>query len=128
MKFSLLTPEGELYSAEVEEVTAQGIEGELGILPDHIPLVTSLEVAPLNIVSSGQQTSFAVYGGMLQVAPDKITVLADNAELPTQIDKQAAMTRKDQIQSQIGRSHDAAEIESLKLELETIEVQIEVAS
>ncbi len=127
MKFSLLTPEGELYSADVDEVSAQGIEGELGILADHIPLVTALEVAPLKIISNGQETRFAVYGGMLQITPDKITVLADNAELPNQINKQSAMSRRDQLQAQMGRSHDAEEIESLKHELETVEVQIEVA-
>lgn len=128
MQFSLLTPEGELFSAQVDEVTAQGSEGELGILPDHIPLVTSLKVAPLQIKANGQESRFAIYGGMLQVSQDKVTVLADDAQLPEQIDRQQAVARREALQAQLSRAGDDSEVAALEQELGVVEVQLEVVS
>jgi len=128
MQFSLLTPDGELYSAQVEEVTAQGSEGELGILPDHISLVTSLKVAPLRIKSNGHESRFAVYGGMLQVNQNKVTILADDAQLPEHIDRQQAVSRRDQLQSQLNRASNESEVAALQQQLGVVEVQLEVVS
>jgi F-type H+-transporting ATPase subunit epsilon len=128
MQFSLLTPEGELFSTEVEEVIAQGSEGEMGILADHIPLVTSLQIAPLVIKANGKESSFAVYGGMLQVTAEKVTILADDAQLPEDIDRQTAQARQNELQNEISRASDNEQRDQLQAELETVEVQLEVTS
>lgn len=128
MHFSILTPQGELYSAEVDRVVAQGHEGELGILPDHVALVTSLKVAALRVMSQGQESRFAVYGGMLQVTPEKVTVLADQAYLPEQIDQQAALTRKQELESQLNQTGSPEESDALRQELQGVRVQLEVVS
>lgn len=128
MDFSILTPQGELYSAEVDQVSAQGHEGELGVLPDHVALVTPLKVALLSVMSQGQESRFAVYGGMLQVTPGKVTVLADQAHLPEQIDQQAALARKQELESQLNQTGSSEETDALRRELQAIQVQLEVVS
>ncbi len=125
IQFSLLTPNGELYSDQVEEVSAQGSDGVLGILPGHIPLVTALQVAPLRVRVKDVERRFAVYGGMLQVAPDKVTVLADDAELPEDIDHQAAQARREALQAQLQRA-EPDERAALERELQAVTVQLEV--
>ena len=67
-----------------------GIEGELGILPHHAPLLTTLGFGELRIRTGGQEESFAIAGGFLQVRPDKVVVMAETADLASEIDLEAA--------------------------------------
>lgn len=128
MQFALLTPEGELYNAQVEEIQAQGSEGNLGILPQHISLVTPLQVAPLSVKVQGQLKRFAVYGGILQVTPDKVTAFADHAELPERIDRARASARKEELEAKLQRESDPSQRADLKRQLDITHVQLEVLS
>jgi len=127
MKFSLVSPEGKLYEAEVDQVNAQGADGELGVLPDHIALVSPLKVAALNVKIKGEQHRLAVYGGMLQVTPESVTVLVEHADLPESIDRKAAQARQEELRGQLNRSKDAEERAKLERELDVVNVQLEVA-
>jgi len=127
MKFSLVTPEGKLYEAEVDQVNAQGAEGELGILPDHIALVSPLKVAPLDVKIKGEERRFAVYGGMLQVTPEAVTVLVERADLPDSIDRKAAQARQEELRSELSRTKDPEEQAALLRALDVVETQLEVA-
>lgn len=126
MHFSLLTPEGERYAAEVDEVLAQGTEGELGILPDHIPLVTPLKVASVRVKIKGEEQRFAVYGGLLKVTPDEVVVLTERVELPEEIDRAAALAQQEELEAQLNRSRDPEEREALQRQLHAVAVQLEV--
>ncbi len=127
MKFSLVTPEGKLYEADVDQVNAQGVEGELGILPDHIALVSPLKVAPLVVKIKGEEHRFAVYGGMLQVTPEAVTVLVEHADLSDSIDRKAAQARQEELRSELSRAKDPEEKAALLRELDVVEAQLEVA-
>jgi F-type H+-transporting ATPase subunit epsilon len=86
LKIDVVTAERVVYSAEVDTVIAPGMEGQLGILPHHAPLMTTLRAGELVIRKGGQEESLAISGGFLEVRPDRIIVLADQAERAEEID------------------------------------------
>lgn len=88
LKLEIVTQERRVYSADdVEMVIAPGTEGEMGILPHHAPLITSLEEGVMRVKRvNGQEDVLAVHGGFMEVLPDHVTVLADVAERAEEID------------------------------------------
>jgi F-type H+-transporting ATPase subunit epsilon len=86
IKLDVVTAERVVFSDEVEVVVAPGIEGQLGILPHHAPLMTMLQPGELRIKKGGEEYSLAIYGGFLEVRPDRVIVLADAAERAEEID------------------------------------------
>jgi len=82
----IVTPERLAYSDTVDAVNLPGIEGELGVLPHHAPLVSMLGVGELRIRKGGTEESFAIVGGFLQVRPDKVVVMAETADMASEID------------------------------------------
>lgn len=103
MLLEIVTPDRKVFEEQVKMVIAKGVEGELGILPNHIPFVTALKIGPLVAKMDAGDQVIAVNGGFLEVRKDKVIVLADSAELPDMIDvdrAQAAKTRAEQRLSQ----------------------------
>jgi F-type H+-transporting ATPase subunit epsilon len=90
LQLDIVTPERLAYSAEVDEVVAPGIDGELGVLPHHAPLLTTLGFGELRIKKGGSEESFAIAGGFLQVRPDRVVVMAETADMASDIDLQRA--------------------------------------
>jgi len=90
----VITAERVVYSEEVDIVIAPGVEGELGILPHHTPLMTILQSGELRVRKGGEEFSMAVSGGFLEVRPDRIIVLADAAERVDEIDETRAQEAK----------------------------------
>ena len=86
----IVTPERLAYSDTVDAVVLPGSEGELGVLPHHAPLVTMLGVGELRIRKSGAEESFAIVGGFLQVRPDRVVVMAETADMASEIDLEKA--------------------------------------
>ena len=96
MKLEIITAERVVYSDDVDVVVAPGIEGELGILPHHAPLMTALMPGEIMVRKDGEETYLAVSGGFLEVMANKVTILADAAERSEEIDEarvQEAMKR-----------------------------------
>lgn len=79
-----------LREEEIDEVIAPGSVGELGILPSHAPLVTSLQAGSLRVKRAGSEDDFFISGGFLEVREDNVKVLADAAERGTEIDLERA--------------------------------------
>jgi F-type H+-transporting ATPase subunit epsilon len=90
LHLEIVTPERLVYKGDVDALVCPGTEGELGILPHHAPLLTTLGFGELRIRVSGQEDSFAIAGGFLQVRPDKVVVMAEDADLASEIDLEAA--------------------------------------
>ncbi len=82
----IVTVERQVLSEDVDMVIAPGVEGELGILPRHAPLITALAEGELRIKQGDDERTFAIGGGYLEVLDDQITVLADSAEYAEEID------------------------------------------
>ena len=90
IQLEIVTPERLVYEDEVDSVNVPGIEGELGILPHHAPLVSTLGYGELRIRKGGAEESFAIVGGFVQVRPDKVVVMAETADLASEIDLERA--------------------------------------
>jgi len=86
MKLDIVTAEQVVFSEDVDVVVAPGIEGELGILPHHTPLMTMLQPGELRVRKGGEEIFLVISGGFLEVRPDRIIVLADAAERAEEID------------------------------------------
>ena len=88
LKLEIVTQERRVYSADdVEMVVAPGSEGEMGILPRHAPLITSLQEGVMRVKrAAGREEVLAIHGGFMEVLPDQVTVLADAAERAEEID------------------------------------------
>jgi F-type H+-transporting ATPase subunit epsilon len=90
IQLEIVTPERLAYSDMVDSVQLPGSEGELGVLPHHAPLVSTLGVGELRIRKGGVEESFAIVGGFLQVRPDRVVVMAETADLASDIDLEKA--------------------------------------
>jgi len=86
LRLEIITAERQVFADDVNAVIAPGIEGELGILPHHAPLMTMLKPGELLIRKDGDETYMVVSGGFLEIRPDKIIVLADACERAEEID------------------------------------------
>lgn len=103
---SVVTPDGPVLEDTFEMVSCKSENGELGILPGHIPLVAPLQISAVRLKNGETEQKIAVSGGFLEVRPDKITVLAQTAEKPEDIDKaraEAALARAEERLKQKGQ-------------------------
>jgi F-type H+-transporting ATPase subunit epsilon len=124
----IVTPERLAFSEEVDEVVCPGIEGELGILPHHAPLLTTLGLGELRIKQGGAEESFAIAGGFLQVRPDRVVVMAENAELGSEIDLDRAQRARDEAQKQLGETYlEPADLARARGQLQKALLRIRVA-
>ena len=78
---TIVTAESQVFSEEVDMLIAPGIEGQLGILPNHAPLMTQLQPGEMTIRSGSDENVLAVTGGFLEVLNNQVTILADTAEM-----------------------------------------------
>jgi F-type H+-transporting ATPase subunit epsilon len=90
LKLDIVTAERVVYTGDVDAVIAPGVEGQLGILPQHTPLMTILKAGELVVKKDGEDDSLAITGGFLEVRPDRVIVLADAAERADEIDMERA--------------------------------------
>ena len=115
IRLDVVTAERVVYSEDVDAVVAPGIEGQLGILPHHAPLMTTLQMGELRARKGGEEFSLAISGGFLEVRPDRVIVLADAAERAEEIDVARAEEAKRRAEEQL-RHHpptvDAARAEA----------------
>ena len=91
IRLEIVTPAKKIFGEEVEFVVAPGTFGELGILPDHAPLVSDLKIGILRYKQEGQEYKLAISGGFLEVKNNKATVLATAAEKADDIDTERAL-------------------------------------
>jgi F-type H+-transporting ATPase subunit epsilon len=94
VKLDIVTAERKVFSDEVDEVVAWGIEGQMGILPHHAPLMTMLQPGELLIRRGGAEEYLAIAGGFLEVRPDRIVILADACERSEEINVERAEAAK----------------------------------
>ena len=97
-KLEIVTPEKMVFSGEVSAVLAWGVEGQLGILPHHAPLMTMLQPGDLVIKKGTEEDTLTISGGFLEVRPDKVIVLADACERAEEIDETRAEEAKKRAQ------------------------------
>jgi F-type H+-transporting ATPase subunit epsilon len=107
LHLDIVTIERIVVSEEVDYVSAPGIDGVIGILPKHEPLLTALSIGELHYRKGNQESSFAIGGGFMEVRPDKVTVLADAAESADEIDEQRAEAARKRAQDLMSQKVDS---------------------
>ena len=127
LEVHVVTPEREIWSGQAAMVIARGVEGEVGILPQHAPLLIRLAVGPLRIRMDGTQEAAVVDAGFLHVTTTegvtRVDVLASYAEMAGQIDLRAAEYRVQELQRELGQRDDAG----LRAELAKAMARVELA-
>lgn len=123
----VVSAEEELYSGTVEEVIAPGIEGDIGILPRHSPLISQLRPGELRYKTSEGMESLFVSGGVLEVQPHMITVLSDTAIRADDLDEQSAVEARKRAEDALaGKDPEDLDYEQLQIELEAAKAQFEM--
>jgi F-type H+-transporting ATPase subunit epsilon len=125
----IVTPERLAYSDTVDSVQLPGTEGELGVLPHHAPLVSMLGVGELRIRKGGAEESFAIVGGFLQVRPDRVVVMAETADLASEIDLEKAQEARREAERALETSGptDAVDLAAARAQLQQALLRIRVA-
>ncbi|MWC27250.1 F0F1 ATP synthase subunit epsilon [Paenibacillus sp. MMS18-CY102] len=114
----IVTPERKVYAQEVNMVSVKGADGELGILPNHIPLVTPLRIAPVVIKKDGATETLAVSGGFIEIRKDKVVILAESAELAGDIDLARAEASKQRAEERLNAKRDEVDYRRAELALQ----------
>ena len=128
LNLEIVTPERLAYSGSVDGVQLPGSEGELGILPHHAPLIATLGAGELRIRRGGAEESFAVFGGFVQVLPDKVVVMAESADLAADIDlERANEARRAAERALESGAHEGADLAAARAALQRELVRIRVA-
>lgn len=126
LKLIVVTPEKKVVETETESVEMPGALGYLGILPGHAPLITQLATGILTYRSGGGEKRLAVSAGFAEVANDTVTVLADLAEEPSQID--AAAAEQDRVRAQADLQAATPEtLDEISTRVSLAEARLEVA-
>lgn len=127
----IVTIERIVVSEEVDYVSAPAIDGVVGILPKHQPMLTALTIGELRYKKGSEETAFAIGGGFMEVRPDKVTVLADVAESADEIDEaraEAARKRAQELMSQkVESSSSAIQAVLLEQSIRRAELRLKVA-
>ena len=124
----IVTPERLAYSDTVDSVQLPGSEGELGVLPHHAPLVSMLGVGELRIRKGGAEESFAIVGGFLQVRPDRVVVMAETADMASEIDLEKAQEARREAERALESSYqEGADLSAARAALQQALLRIRVA-
>ena len=129
IQLEVVTPERRVLAEPVDMVTVPGLGGELGILPGHTPLISQLQTGVLTYVAEGKSSQLHVSGGFVEVRDDHVSVLAEVAERPEEIDAARARLSRDQLEKQINAwSGSEDELAIAKTEFERSVVRMQLAS
>ena len=101
IQLEVVTPERRVLAEPVDMVTVPGLGGELGILPGHTPLISQLQTGVLTYVQEGKSSQLHVSGGFVEVRDDHVSVLAEVAERPEEIDPARAKISRDKLEKQL---------------------------
>jgi F-type H+-transporting ATPase subunit epsilon len=128
LHLEIVTPEKLAYQDDVDSVQLPGSEGELGVLPHHAPLITTLGAGELRLRKGGEEESFAIVGGFLQVLPDKVVVMAETADMASEIDLEKAQeARRAAEQALEGGYVEGADLAAARASLQAALIRIRVA-
>jgi len=127
IELRVVSVERSLFEGEADFILARGAEGDLGILPGHAPLMTTLQPGELRIDHGDSSESLFVGGGFLEVLPDRVTVLADVAERAEEISEQAAEEARRHAQERLAGEVTESEEAALQQALAVAEARLRLA-
>ena len=128
MGFSLeiITPKGIYFSDEVDSLTIKMTSGYRTFLAGHMPLIGSLDYAPMHLVKSGKLENFAVHGGAINVTKEKVTVICNAIESADEIDKERALAAKERAEKRLKDKDPNIDLKRAQLALQRSLIRLEV--
>ena len=117
LKLEIVTPEEKIYSEDVDMVTLPGTEGELGVYPKHVPVMTTLKPGELRVIKDGRETALAVGEGFVEIKTDGVSILTDMALEADKIDIEAAEKAVERAQAAMKEDHTAEEVAAIQSSL-----------
>ncbi len=127
MQLQIITAEREVFSGEVDAMVVPGVAGQLGILPNHAPLMTLLQPGELMVRAGGEESFLALSGGYIEVLGNQVIILADAAEDVDEIDEARAQEAMEQAQQRISNRESDVELEQAVASLRRAQVRVTVA-
>jgi F-type H+-transporting ATPase subunit epsilon len=127
LHLEIVTPEKRAFAGDVDEVIVPGTEGELGILPHHAPLISTLGQGVLRLRRGGSEEAFAIFGGFLQVRPDRVVVLAETADLASSIDLERAERARREAEHVLEAGLEEADLGAARAALQRALIRIRLA-
>ncbi len=129
IRCDIVTQERSVYSGDVDYVSLPGTEGLMGILPNHSPLLTALGFGEIMVRTGGQEQYYAIGGGVAEVQPDHVTILADSAESADEIDFDRAEAARQRAQQAMKEGVDADSTRYAQIEaaLKRAQIRIDVS-
>jgi F-type H+-transporting ATPase subunit epsilon len=129
IELEVVTPERRVLAESVEMVTVPGLNGEMGILAGHTPLISQLKTGILSYLQEGKTTQLHVSGGFVEVRDDHVSVLAEVAERPEEIDAASARAARERLEKQLGSwSGSEDDLDLARTELARSEVRVQLAA
>ncbi|MDQ3917314.1 MAG: F0F1 ATP synthase subunit epsilon [Acidobacteriota bacterium] len=129
LQLDVITPERRLLSEQVDSVTLPGAGGELGILPGHTPLISELQTGVLSFARGAETRRLLVSGGFVEVNEDRVSVLADFAEFPEEVDAARARQERDEAERRLGSfTGSPEELADVRAQLERAATRLQLAS
>jgi F-type H+-transporting ATPase subunit epsilon len=127
MMLEIITAERQVFSDEVDMVVAPGIDGQLGILPRHAPLMTMLKPGALTVRKAGEEDMYvAVSGGFMEVLGNRVSILADACERSDEIDEERAQQAVQRAQERLANRSEDMELERAMASLRRAQVRVDL--
>lgn len=126
LRLEIVTPDTVAYSEDVDMVTLVGADGELGVYPNHVPLLTTLQPGELRVLKGGRETFLAVGEGFVEIKGDAVSVLTDVAIEASQIDLGATEAAIERAKAAMREDHSAEEVAAIQATLQKALAQMHV--
>ena len=128
LTLEVITPERKVLSQAVDEVVVPGMDGELGILPDHTPLISRLQTGVLSFRTGTERQLLHVSGGVVEVLPGHVSVLSDVAERPEEIDLDRAQRARERAERRLATLGEDVDFRRAELKLQRAMIRIQLAN
>jgi len=126
LKLEIVTPERKIYSQDVDMVTLPGSEGELGVYPKHVPLLTTLKPGELRVMQNGRETAMAIGEGFVEIKADSVSVLTDMALEAEKIDISAAEAAVERAKAAMKEDQTPEQVAAIQASLQKALAQLHV--
>jgi F-type H+-transporting ATPase subunit epsilon len=127
INLEIITPEKLALREVVDEVVVPGLGGELGILPDHTPMISQLQTGVLTYRQGTEKKIMHVSGGFVEVLPDRVAVMSDVAERPEEIDFQRAQRARERAEKRLASNNPDIDFRRAELKLQRAVIRMQLA-
>ncbi|MCA9937351.1 MAG: F0F1 ATP synthase subunit epsilon [Anaerolineales bacterium] len=129
LQCDIVTQERLVFSGQVDMVSLPGTEGRMGILPEHMPMLTTLDFGEVIVREHGQESYYAIGGGFAEIQPDRVVILADSAESAVEIDLERAQRARESAEKAMreGVPEDPVRYAQIRAALRRADIRIDVS-